>query len=120
MICKFIDCIIDNSIQTYGRPQGGGGARVGGCRSLEKKLFTLWGAFLLLFSPYGGLFTTLSPYGGPFFPCVGPSCYFFLYVGAFFGPYGGPFLALPPFYENFCGRPCPNNIQQNGKIWTLF
>ena len=68
----------------HGRPQGG--ARVGGRHPLEtpppkKKFHHVTQAFLILFLLMGEPFLI---------------CYFFLYVGVFFGPYGGLFWPCPP------------------------
>ena len=71
-----------DSTHGHGPPRRGGG-RVGG-RPLENKknCFTLWGAFLQLFSPYGGLVIHVGVF--LFLMGRGPFCYYFSLWGGFF------------------------------------
>ena len=64
-----------------------GGARVGGLSSLEnkKKLFIIWGAFILLFLLMGG-----------FYLHVGAFLLLFSLCGGFFVLMGGFFWVCPP------------------------
>ena len=75
----------------HGRPQGGG-ARVGGCPTLEcqKNVLAIWGPFLLLFLNTGAFLLCCSPYVGPFSSFGGLFPTFFSCEGALFG------LAPPP------------------------
>ena len=111
----------------HGRPQGGGGGRVGAPPwKIPKNIFYYMGGLFATFSPCGSLFATfvslLLLFGalfGSFSPCCGRSCYVFFLMGTLFTMRGAfisllwVFLGLPlphppppPSNDNFCGHPC--------------
>ena len=103
MICKFIDCIIDNSIQTYGRPQGGGKSRrlplpgkkiVHSMGSLFTTFFSLWGPFYYFFSLWGALFSM-----------CGAFLLFFSLCGGLFWSLWGAFFGITPLLRKFLRAP---------------